>query len=138
MTVREAMIVREVTTATATTIGDEARVHPRDVDYAAQAGLQVGVGVGAAALGLGTGVEDGHPREVHLHPRGSVVGSIPIHLHPVVLGDQGRVRLPLGGIHEATVPCRHPQGVVHPLLLVVTVVARLVAIAGRVHRQGLL
>jgi len=134
MTVREVMTA--IVTATATIIGGEAQARPRDADYAARAEVRAGAGAGAPAPSLGTGIEGGRPREPLLHPQGSVVGLIHIPRRIVVLGSPGRPPLPLGGVHEVTGLCHHLQGVVHPLLPAVIAAARLVAIAGRAHRQG--
>ena len=135
------MAVRVATsvTTTATTIEDEVRALPRDADHAARAGARAGAGAGAGVLApdLGTGTGDDHSREVHPHPRDSVVGLIHVPRHPVDLEGPGRVPLPLGGIHEVTVPCRRLQDAVHDLPSVAIAAARLVMIADRAHRQGL-
>ena len=132
------MTVRVVTTVTAiaTTIEDEARARPRDVDHAARAGARVEAGV--VAPDLGTGIGDDHPREALLRPGSNVVGLIHVPRLPMVLGGPGRAPLPLGGIHEVTAPCRRLHDAVHDLPFVAIAVARLAVIAGRVHRQGLL
>jgi len=136
------MTVRVATTVTTivTTIEDEAQARPRDADHAAQAGAQVGAGAGAGVVAPdpGTAAGDDRSREVHPHPRGCVVGLIHVPRHPAVQGGPGRAPLPLGGIREVTVLCLHLQDAVHDLPSVAIAVARLVTIAGRVHRQGLL
>lgn len=128
------MIVREVTIATATTIEDEVRVLRRDTDHVVEVGARIGVGVAVPGVRIGT--KDDRPREAHLHLPGTVVGMIHVRRPLVVSGDRGRTRPPLGGILEATGPCRRLVGVARPLLPVATVVAPLVASRSRIHHQG--
>lgn len=89
------MIVREVTNATATTIGDEVQVHPRGADHAAEAEVLAGVGAGVVAPGLGAGIEGGLLRGLLLHPRSSAVGLIHVRRRLAALGDPGHTLLPL-------------------------------------------
>jgi hypothetical protein len=130
------MIVREVTIATATTIEDEVRVLRRGTDHVVEVGARIGTGVGVAVPGVRIGTKDDRPREAHLRLPGTVVGMIHVRRPLVVPGDRGRTRPPLGGILEATGPCRRLVGVVHPLLSVATAVAPLVASTSRIHHQG--